>query len=118
MTKPTPSRPPITDSAWFWVYLYAAVGLILLAVLQPKYGQRQAGIERQFQGRQRAMDKQLGKELSEQKPFSTPESTIISLRPLYLSLAGACLIGWVVLWWRHFRRRVPETTAATKETSP
>lgn len=103
MTDSTASRPPITDSPWFWVYLYAVAGLIALALMQPRFGSRQAEIERHYQGRQRAAEKKLGQE--PKTPLSTREDTIITLRPLYLILAGIFAVAWCILWWRHFRRR-------------
>lgn len=97
------SRPPITDSPWFWVYLYAVAGLIALALMQPRFGPRQAEIERQYQGRERAAERQLGQQPTTR--LSTRENTIITLRPLYLILAAVFAVAWCVLWWRHFRKR-------------
>lgn len=102
MAQSTASRPPITDSPWFWVYLYAVAGLIALALMQPRFGSRQAEIERQYQGRQRAAEKKLGQPPT--TPMSTRDNTIITLRPLYLILAGVFAVAWCVLWLRHFRR--------------
>jgi hypothetical protein len=106
-----PVRPPITDSPWFWVYLYSTAGLIALALMQPKFGGRQAEIERHYQGRQRAAEKKLGQEPA--TPLSTSEDTIITLRPLYLILAGVCAVAWCILWWRHFRKRPITADAQT-----
>jgi hypothetical protein len=49
---PTERRTSLTDSAWFWAMLFSCVGLLALQVIDWKYNQRQAQLERQFQGRQ------------------------------------------------------------------
>ncbi len=97
----TSRRGPITDSPWFWFYLFATAGLIALVLMGPKFGKRQAEIERQYQGRERAMQKQLGQAPTE--PLSDEGHTIYTLRPLYVGLGAVLIVAWVALWWRHFR---------------
>ena len=70
----------VTDSPWFWVCLFATAALIGLAAIGPKYAKRQAQIEREFQGRQRAAQNVQGQTPS--VALSTPEQTLITLRPL------------------------------------
>ena len=45
------SRPPITDSPWLWFAIFPAVGLMAILATRGKFGNRQAGIERQGQAR-------------------------------------------------------------------
>ena len=97
------TRTPITDSPWFWVYLFGTAALIALALLTPKYGPRQAQLEREFQGRQRA-----AQNLNGQQPsiaLSSAGRTLISLQPLYFGLAAMTLVAWIVFWLRHIARR-------------
>jgi len=88
---------PITDSPWFWICLFAAAGCISLAAIGPKYASRQAQIEREFQGRQRAAQNAQGQQPS--LPLSTPERTVITLQPLVWVLAVSIAAGWFLLWW-------------------
>ncbi|HRE99444.1 MAG TPA: hypothetical protein PLI18_02930 [Pirellulaceae bacterium] len=44
------SRPPITDSPWFWAYLFASVGLALVWISAPTWIARQARLERRAAG--------------------------------------------------------------------
>ena len=86
----------MTDSPWFWAYLFATAGLIGLALIGPKYAARQAQIEREYQGRQRAAQNLQGQEPT--GTVSTAEKTLITLRPLFLGLAAATTIAWIVFW--------------------
>src|SRR5262245_4742364 len=98
-----PRRRPITDSPWFWAYLFGTAALIALALLAPKFGPRQAQLEREFQGRQRA-----AQNLNGQRPsiaMSSPERTLITLQPLYLALAAITMVAWFVFWRSHVARQ-------------
>src|SRR5262245_46412201 len=86
----------VTDSPWFWAYLFATAGLIGLALIGPKYAARQAQIEREFQGRQRAAQNTQGQEPSGR--ISTAEQTLITLRPLFFGLAVVTTVAWIVFW--------------------
>jgi hypothetical protein len=91
-------RTPITDSPWFWVYLFGTAALIALALLTPKYGPRQAQLEREFQGRQRAAQNLNGQEPS--ITMSSADRPLISLQPLYFGLAALTAVAWIVFWLR------------------
>jgi hypothetical protein len=88
----------ITDSPWFWLCLFALAALVGLAAIGPKYAQRQAQIEREFQGRQRAAQSAQGE--SPSVPLSTPGETIIPLWPLFVALAVFIPIAWFLFWRR------------------
>jgi hypothetical protein len=96
---------PLTDSPWFWVYLFGTAALIALALMGPKFGPRQAQIEREYQGRTRAAQNLSGVEPD--LAMSSAERTLITLRPLFLALAAITSLGWIVFWWT---RRVPRET--------
>lgn len=98
----SPQQEPITDSPWFWLYLFATVALILLIVFQGKLSIRQANIERQHQARQLA--NQSG-EISIETPVtvSSPGNTVIGLNYLIAVLGVLVVIGWVRLWYVRFR---------------
>jgi hypothetical protein len=93
-------RRPMTDSPWFWVYLFSTAALVALALIGPKFAARQAQIEREYQGRQRAAQQVQGAEPTGE--LSTAEKTLITLRPLFLGLAAVTVAAWIVTWlsWR------------------
>src|SRR5213080_3023413 len=93
----TDLRPrSIADSPWFWAYLFGTAALIALALIGPKFQSRQAQIERQYQGRQRAAEIQNGQEPTGE--LSSAERTLITLSPLFLGLAAMTAIAWLVFW--------------------
>jgi hypothetical protein len=100
-------RQPISDSPWFWAYLFGAAALVALALLTPKYGPRQAQLEREFQGRQRAAQNLNGQEPS--IAMSSAERTLVPLQPLMLALAAITLVAWFIFW---------RTRAARQRHSP
>ncbi len=86
----------MTDSPWFWAYLFTTAALIALALIGPKFAARQAQIEREFQGRQRAAQSMHGQEPT--GPLSTAERTLITLRPLFFGLAAIMTVAWIVFY--------------------
>lgn len=99
--SPPASRQPISDSPWFWLYLFATGGLISLVLITPKFSQRQVEIERQAQGRERAFQSRAGEQPT--TAMSTRGDTVITLWPLYCLLGAMLTVGWVILWWNRFR---------------
>lgn len=106
---------PLSDSPWFWVYLFGTAALIALALAGPKYGPRQAQIEREYQGRTRAAQNLNGAEPNLQ--MSTAERTLVSLRPLFLVLAVITVAAWIVFWRSRARQR-PLGDLGPKNTAP
>src|SRR5688572_21680355 len=100
-------RRSITESPWYWVYLFCTAGLVALVLAGPKFAARQSQIERKAQGRQRA-----AQHLSGQEPvtaLSDAENTQISLRPLFYSLGGILVVAWMHLLWRSYSDSKPRT---------
>jgi hypothetical protein len=96
-----PSPRPVTDSPWFWVYLFGTAALIALALASPKFGPRQAQIEREYQGRTRAAQNLNGE--NPDLAMSTAQRTLVTLRPLFIALAAITAVGWAVFWWTRQR---------------
>ncbi|MDX1945478.1 MAG: hypothetical protein SFU86_08715 [Pirellulaceae bacterium] len=97
----------ITDSPWFWAYLFGTAALVALALAGPKFAARQAQIEREFQGRERAAQNLGGQEPS--LPMSTTGQTLITLRPLFIGMAILTTAAWCLYWWS-WRRSQPATS--------
>ena len=101
LTKRT--RPSILESPWYWAYAFAAVGLALLLLIRPKFAERQANQEKQYQARQRAMQIKQGKAPTIEP--STADNRIVELKPLFFFLIVVMLAAWIVTWYTHFYRR-------------
>lgn len=100
---------PLTDSPWFWVYLFATAGLLALFWAGPRYAERQSQLDRQFQGREHAVT--YGAETESTREYSTPDDKLRSLRPLGYILAVVLGAAWVRLWWQRYRVRREEPSA-------
>ena len=111
------AQAPLTDSPWFWLLLFALVGIGALAAISGKYGRRQANIERQYQARERITqgDSTSGDTSATQdtvapsrRPYSMPGETLIPLWPLAVTLGVVSLFAGVMLvrnWKIHKRER-------------
>ena len=99
------AKPPVrslTDSVWFWVYLFGTGGLVALYITGPKYRQRQTQLERQFSARQSGGQAVSGVD----GPVDpTNSEQIISLDPLVVLMGTLLAIGWFGLWYHRFRKR-------------
>ncbi len=114
---PSPERPPITQSPWFWVYMFCTAALIGLMLFGNKLNRRQLAVERNFQGRQRVLEQRAGEEPA--TGLSREGDTALSLAPLYLLLIAGFVISWIVLWWQRFvRPRRQQRDAREAERPP
>lgn len=102
----------MTDSPWFWAYLFGVGGLIALALAAPRFSSRQAQEERRFQGRERAAQHQAGETPTGE--LSTPDDTEVTLRPLFLALAAITSVAWMVYWLQ--RKRQAPAMSPTDES--
>ena len=81
------------ESAWFYAFWFSIFGLAIVFVVDRKYGERQAGIERRFQARTQAASQPQtsgGDSVAEphkQVRYSSPDDTLIPLWPLGVALA-------------------------------
>lgn len=96
-------RPPITDSPWFWLYLFGTAGIFAIMAQSVRYGDRQAQLDRQYQGRRHIREFPADQESAFE--FSQADDKIRSLRPLYYVLGGVLIVGWIGLWWQRYRLR-------------
>ena len=80
---PANDRPPLRDSPWFWLLLFALFALALLIVFGDKYRHRQSQLERQFQSKELRDAREFeGKPTTETTKFSSPDNLIMPLWPL------------------------------------
>jgi len=95
------TRQKLTDSPYYWIYLFCTVALAILIFMGPKIRARQAQIEQNYQGRQRAFEHLQGNVPA--TPVSTADNNQMQLGPLIACLAVILCIAWARLWWTHFR---------------
>jgi hypothetical protein len=92
---PASTKPPITDSPWFWVILFSMVGLIALFTISGQYGKRQARLERQYQARERVMDDAV--EDPTRREYATPGMTLVPIWPLAVILVATAGVAAAML---------------------
>jgi len=103
----------VTESPWFWGYMFGMFALVALSLAGPKFAARQAQLERQFQGRERAQQIRGGEEPD--VPLSTPQDTVVTLWPLYAGLSAATVIAWGVFWWTRKKSATPTALRGREE---
>lgn len=111
-------RGRVSDSPWFWVYVFAAGGLSALLIAGPKYQQRQSQMERQF--RARVTSKQATEVPGALAASDVPSRPFIRLFPL-ATFFSAVTLGFGTYWFlqlrRRNRRRSPPPTATHHQTN-
>ena len=94
-------RPALTDSPWFWAYIFAAAALIALAVAAPKYSSRQTQLERRFLARQEGGQTIKGADGQSIAP-PTEDNLILRLGPLFIICGSLLVVAWSRFWWTRF----------------
>ena len=94
-------RKPVTESPWYWLYVFCTAGLIGLLVIAPKFQARQLQIERNLQARQHAARLAAGETDAALPPEST--HTSVTLWPLVGVLAA--LLAYALFKLIRTRRR-------------
>jgi hypothetical protein len=91
---PVNIRPPITDSPWFWLLIFAGMALAALLAIGPKYGGRQARLERRYQASER-----ITADRSKNRPadFASADDTLIPLWPLAVVLSLVVVLAAIML---------------------
>jgi hypothetical protein len=109
----TNQQTGLTDSAWFWVLIFALMGLVALAAMHGKYSRRQANIERNYQARTRVAEQVVAEnnlaepdrmdKLEVRHQFSTPDENLVPLWPLAVLLGLAAIFASAMLYRAHRR---------------
>jgi hypothetical protein len=115
----------VTDSPWFWVLVFSSMALAALLAIGPKYGRRQANLERKYQARERVAEElsrgnnSAGEgrsdEVAAPRAFASPGDTLVPLWPLAAILILAVLFSAVMLGRRDRGRANPLTDGSTSQ---
>lgn len=97
-------RPPLTDSPWFWGYVFSTAALLALALAAPKYLSRQTQLERRFLARQEGGQTVKG---ADGKSIDAPtkDNLILTLTPLFAVCGVLLVVAWSRFWWTHVKPR-------------
>jgi len=115
-----PSR--LTDSPWFWVYLFGAAALIAMFLIGQKADTVQAQRDGNFTRRQLSLERQaaLNRRVSEPEALPSEDSALLAEKryvdftPFYALFGIVTVVAWVMLWrQRLVRRTSPPSTGQT-----
>src|SRR5262245_13142365 len=109
------TRPPLTDSPWFWVLSFSLMALLALAAMNGKYGRRQTREELKYQANQRIAAGERGdaasSDASGRRPYSTAGANLIPLWPLAVIMI-AVAVGAGTMLYRDLQRRASDNNEA------
>jgi hypothetical protein len=113
-----PTRPKLTESIWFWGYLFSTAALIILFVMQSKISSRQFDEQRNFQARQQTYENAT----RPANPINVTEKTAntITTTPLFIVMGVMFAVSWIMLCRQRFFKRTKiaiEATSSTAHTS-
>ena len=103
---PAPHRLSVTDSPWFWVLMFSGMALAALVAIGPKYGGRQARLERQYQARERIAERRDANnetarvrtgDQAERRDLASAGETLVPLWPLALLLSVVVILSVIML---------------------
>jgi hypothetical protein len=119
------------DAPWFWIAMFAFMGLVGLAVIGPKYARRQEGVERRFEARRDIALRRAtgalpsdpsddGQGLSAERATEAdaeppPHRLLIPLDPLMFLLAMALELSLGKLLWSDFSAAAASSHPSTQE---
>ena len=106
-----------TDSPWLWFGLFAAIGIIALAAVAPKYARRQGRLEQRYENRLRTQEqRQAAATGATADPVANSSPTRMgearattSLVPIALALLVGFALAALFVRWRTRRRHVLHT---------
>jgi hypothetical protein len=114
-------RARLTDSPWFWLLVFANAALVGVAIIGPKYNQRQGAVERRYEARREVARRALANSATDRAPDETaPDDArgatvtdesdpldnsahIVPLLPLTLMLIVGNLLAIVLFAWSRIR---------------
>lgn len=110
-------HPRLTDSPWFWAYIFSTAALIALALAAPKYYTRQTQLERRFLARQEGGQTIKGSDGKSITP-PTKDNLILRLGPLFIVCSGLLMVAWSRFWWtRVMSNTIPKSSSEDEPDS-
>ena len=113
-------RKKLTESVWFWIYLFSTAGLISLVILQNKFDTRQNLEEINFQARMQTYEGSTANSALTENQLT--KTQIVTLTPLYILFGSIFAISWILLWKQQILRKPsktqPESLPSTNSEPP
>ena len=109
------TRPKLTESIWFWGYLFSTAALIILFVMQSKISSRQLDEQRNFQARQQTYENVTRPD----NPANVTQKTAntVTTTPLFVVMGITFAISWIMLCRQRFFKRTKIAIEPTSSTT-
>ncbi|MDA7979905.1 MAG: hypothetical protein MPJ50_14145 [Pirellulales bacterium] len=108
------------DSPWLWVGIFAVAGIVGVLTIAPKYSERRAKLDLQFEGRQRAMEQKsqdaLAASAKQAELAQTPNSGVWLIAAL--TVGGVMLTGFALYVFRGGYLRPVRHLAKSQDDQP
>lgn len=108
-------RKKLTESAWFWVYLFSTAGLIGLVILQGKFDTRQDLEEINFRARMQTYEEAGATHTTDQD--NTQSEQLVTLTPLYILFGAIFAFSWAMIWKQRILVKSNESISTAVEPS-
>ena len=114
-TANAPTRPKLTESVWFWGYLFSTAALIILFVMQSKISSRQIDEQRNFQARQQTYENVTRPD----NPTNVTQKTAntVTTTPLFVVMGITFAVSWIMLCRQRFFKRTKIAIEPTSSTT-
>lgn len=105
-----PARPKLSDSPWFWVYLFGVAALIAMFLIGQKADTVQAQRDGNFTRRQASLERQAGKDISTVETSwadgtEVEEPRYVDFKIFYAILGAVTVLAWIMHWRQYLHRR-------------
>ena len=103
----------LSDSPWFWVYLFGAAALIAMFLIGNKADTVQAQRDGNFTRRQASLERQAGTAVPQ--PAATEddpqEERYVDFTVFYFIIGAITVFAWIMHWRQFLQRRSPSSPA-------
>lgn len=101
------ARPKLSDSPWFWVYLFGVAALIAMFLIGQKADTVQAQRDGNFTRRQASLERQAGKNVETKSAdgTETAEPRYVDFNIFYAILGAVTVFAWIMHWRQYLNRR-------------
>ena len=106
------AAPKLSDSPWFWVYLFGAAALIAMFLISSKADTVQAQRDGNFTRRQVSLERQAGnasalpaKSSDSQPDIESKEPRYVDFKIFYALIGSITVIAWIMHWRQYLQSR-------------
>jgi hypothetical protein len=98
------SQPRLTDSPWFWIYLFGVAALLAVFLLGQKADDVQAQRDGNFTRRQLSLERQAGHAAPVADTDET-EPRYVDFKIFYALIGSITVIAWIMHWRQFLQQR-------------